>query len=159
MKGAKNMQSLQRKTSKELMFVIIFMLLAIALIVWTYHCIGYNLDRVHPDEVEVRDWLIQKGARWSCWVEPKRHIKSVSFDGLDITKEELKRLTKLTKLRTLSLNDTNVTDEFIPYINELKSLEYLEIKGTKITSEGWYKLDVYGLTKKDTEVSDENSND
>lgn len=144
------MKSSQHKTRNRdiVLVVILFTLFAIVLIVLierAFRGIAYNLDRVHPDEMEVRDWLNQVGGRWSRSADSERHITGVYLDGLDVTKEDLKRLTKLTKLSTLTLNDTNITDEFIPYINDLKSLDDLEINRTKITWEGWCKLDVYGL--------------
>ena len=139
----------------KLLLIMLFILLGVSLFIgaflWLDHILAYNLERVHPDEVEVRDWLWEKDIKFSRYADSERHIKGVYFDGHHVTTEDLKRLTQLTQLRTLTLNNTNVTDEFVPYINELKSLRDLEVNGTKITWEGMCKLDVYGIVLNDAE--------
>ena len=134
-----------KHTVVKLMLIMFFMALCVLLLIgfflWVDHVVGDNMRRVHPDEVEIRDWLREKGVRWGRTVDSERHINSVSFDGLDITTEDLKRLTELPKLTGLSLKNTNATDEFIPYINELKALSSLDIQNTKITRKGLYALD------------------
>ena len=115
-------------------------LLSIALFV-SYFA-AYNRDswRVHPDEVEVRDWIASVDGLFHSRDDNERHITSVHFRNCDITDDDLIRLKQLSKLRLLEISDIDITDQAIPTLVSLRSLETLNLRNTKITEEGREQL-------------------
>jgi hypothetical protein len=124
---------------KFILFIFFALLFAIIFMKWTIYVFEEELNRVHHDEVQVRDWIRQVGGRYSR-NDPNRHITGVDLSGTKIIDNDLKRLTVLTKLKTLNLNNTNITNEAIPIISEIKTLIDIEVSNTKITNEEWKKL-------------------
>ena len=95
-----------------------------------------NLWTVHPDEIEVRDWIRSVHGSIESRLEPERHIHIVRLNKCNITNDDLIRLAPLSRMKELDLSNTDITDEAIPTILSIKSLYYLTIKDTKITREG-----------------------
>jgi hypothetical protein len=127
---------------KFILFIFFILLFVIIFVKWTMHVFEKEYDRVHPNEVQVRDWIKQVGGSYSNGyrIDPNRHIIVVDLNGTKINDNDLKRLIVLKKLKALNLNNTNITDEAIPIINEMKTLIDIQVNGTKITNEGWKKL-------------------
>jgi hypothetical protein len=72
-------------------------------------------------------------------------IKTLTLDRTLITDMGLAHLKKLTDLRYLRLDDANVTDAGLVHLGELTTLESLELCNTKVTDTGLVHLE--GLTK------------
>jgi internalin A len=67
---------------------------------------------------------------------PGKPIISVNFYDKALTNEDLKTVTALTGLRSLSLGRTRVTDRGIEYLLALPDLQKLELVGTELTDVG-----------------------
>jgi len=136
-------QQTTKKTFFKLAQVLFLLFLCILLFIGFFlglNCIiGKNLFRVHPDEMEIRDWIIEKHGSWEHSVGERR-IRSVSLDAVNLTKEDFKRLTGLTEIRHLILDHVNITDELL-HVRELKSLHYIEINGVVIGCDDFQKLE------------------
>ena len=113
------------------------MVLAVVLFIYSYgESWEQNNRRVHPDEVEIRDWIYSVGGSMQSHFDSERHITKVFLNKANITDDDLIRLTTLSHLEELDLSNTDITDEGISTILSMKSLRYLTIKDTRITYEG-----------------------
>lgn len=67
-------------------------------------------------------------------------IQGLCLVRTNMTDEDLSRLTRLKKLRTLSLTETQITDAGLRHLGSLESLQDLSISGTQVTDAGLLHL-------------------
>ena len=125
-------------------FCVIVIIMAILLVFYLLAIDGYyqNTHRVHPDEVEVRNWIARVQGSFESQLDPERHITKICLNksNVNVTDTDIIRLTQLSCLRNLDLSNTNITDDAIPTILNISSLRYVTIKNTKVTSKGIWRI-------------------
>jgi len=115
--------------------ISLFLLTIVLLPLYLYF---YEIDSwtVHPDEIEIRDWVYSVNGSIDSRYMPERHIGRVYLKNCNITNDDLIRLVPLSDLRELDLSNTDITDDAIPTIVRMESLRRLTIKDTIMTREG-----------------------
>ena len=136
---------MKKQTIKNLLqkFVLFLPLIIILTPVYCFWHIHRDFWRVHPDEVQVRDWILQVKGGYTHDHERERHITHVFLNNTKISDEDIQRLQCLKKIKQLQINNTKTTNNAIPYINNLKTLIFLSIEGTDITNVN--DIDIPGL--------------
>ena len=86
-------------------FCVMVIIMAILLVFYLLAVIGHyqNVNRVHPDEIRIRDWIHSVHGSMESRLDPERHITIVYFRNSDIMDDDLIRLKQLSHLQRLEL--------------------------------------------------------
>ena len=69
-----------------------------------------------------------------------RNLRSLGLSGTHTNDEDVRKLTRLTKIEVLRLADTDVTDGGVQWLLRLPKLRILSLRGTVISDAGLLKL-------------------
>jgi len=127
-------------TFTVLILTMFAFVMSIAIFVFDHDPWEQGCRRVHPDEIEVRDWIYSVNGTMESRYVPERHIRRVRLSNCNITDDDLLCLTQLTWLQDLDLSYTSITDDAVPTIISISTLRDLNITGTRITPKGIWRI-------------------
>jgi len=137
-----------KKNQKIIVCIIAFGIISFPLFLfWADSELEKEFWRVHPDEVEVRDWIHSVRGTANHRSNSERHITVVCLDNCDIVDDDLIRLKQLSRLNRLDLSNTNITDKAIPTLLSIDTLYDVDFSNTKVSKEGWLQF-IDGLNER-----------
>lgn len=122
--------------------------------------VGCSRDEFSPKSRELAEWAIARGAAVTLIGQKEElrnanllpnkpfEIAAINFTNTDLTQNDFKRLSEVSKLDRLSLYGTKFSDEEIEFLLEIDSLSELELSSTEITDKALKKLHKFKTLKK-----------
>ena len=121
---------------------------------------GCHRDEIPSNSRELAEWAITRGATVTIAGQKQElldasllpnepfGIAAINFTDAELTQNDFKRLSEISKLDRLSLYGTKISDEDIDFLLGIDSLNELELSNTEITDKALEKLEKLITLKK-----------